>query len=355
MAGGVGSRFWPASTQDRPKQFLNLFGEQSMIQNTVNRLEPIIPKERVLVVTNERYMDLVKQQLPEIPEQQILGEPVGRNTAPCVALAAAWLAEHDPQATMAVLPADHHILDPLRFCDIISAASDKAADSQALLTIGIEPTRPETGYGYIQFDQDESESVHDELVHPVVTFTEKPNLDSAEQFLESGDYLWNSGMFVWSAATILREFESHLPDIAELLPDLRAGIQSGQQHEAIDGFYHSCPSISIDYGIMEKSDQVHVIPGSFGWNDVGSWKAVYELGDKNVHGNVLMHDLTISESSRSSYVSSVSEKLIALVGMEDVAVVETDTSLLICDLNKAQDVKQIVNALKADDQLKKFA
>jgi mannose-1-phosphate guanylyltransferase len=321
----------------------------------VDRLQPIIPNERVLVVTNQSYVDLVKQQLPEIPENQILGEPVGRNTAPCVALAAAWLAEHDPEATMAVLPADHQILEPQRFCSILTAASEKASQSNALITIGINPTRPETGYGYIQFDDHTHETINEDIVHPVKKFTEKPDRPTAESFLESGDYLWNSGMFIWSVKTILNEFDQHLDQISDLLPQLQKGLAETNQNEAIAKFYDACPSISIDYGIMGKSKQVHVIPGSFGWNDVGSWKAVYELGEKDEHGNVLKHDLTMTEGTKSSYVSSVSDKLIALVGMDHVAVVETDTALLICDLNKAQEVKQIVNALKADADLKHFA
>jgi mannose-1-phosphate guanylyltransferase len=355
MAGGVGSRFWPASTRQFPKQFLHLFGERTMIQNTVDRLERVIPKERVLVVTNERYVDLVKEQLPEVPENQILGEPVGRNTAPCVALAAAWLAEHDPEATMAVLPADHHILNSDRFCEILSAASEKAESKGSLVTIGIEPNRPETGYGYIQFDDTTEEQVQKDTVHPVKNFTEKPDLATAETFLKSGDYLWNSGMFIWSAQTILQEFHQHLPEINALLPALRKGIKDGKQDEAIAEFYDASPSISVDYGIMEKAEHVYVIPGSFGWNDVGSWKAVYELGEKDEQGNVLKHDLTIMEGSRNSYVSSVSDKLIALVGMDHVAVVETEDALLICDLNNAQGVKHIVNALRADDDLSHFA
>ncbi len=354
MAGGSGTRFWPKSTKKHPKQFLNLFGDQTMLQTTADRIKELIPAERLWVITNDRYVDLVKKQLPEVPQKNIIGEAVAKNTAPCVALAAALIQEEDPDATLAVLPADHLVRHPEKFRKVLKAANAKAREGNNLVTIGIEPNRPETGYGYIEFDAEQSEIHEEKEIRKVKQFREKPDLQTAQQFIGSGNFLWNSGMFVWSTETILGEFEKHLPEISEQIDALSPAIGSEKQKEAIDQFYHACPSISIDYGIMEQSESVYVVPGSFGWSDVGSWNAVYNLREKDENGNVIETEHITLTQSKNNLVQSNSDKMIALVGVEDLAVVETDQAILVCNLNEAQGVKQIVNQLKEEDKNKKY-
>ena len=354
MAGGSGTRFWPRSTKERPKQFLKIFGDRTMLQQTVDRIEPIIPAERVWIITNQRYVQLVEEQLPDVPESNIIGEPVARNTAPCVASAAALLREKDPDATMVVLPADHSISNPDKFISILETAAQKANQDDALITIGIRPDRPETGYGYIEFDKKSGETLKGNDVKKVIQFREKPDLKTARQFIYSGNFLWNSGMFVWKASTIVDQFNKHLPDIYEQLEELEPAVGTEQQTEAVNTFYHNCPSISIDYGIMEKAETVYVVPGEFGWNDVGSWRAVYDLREKNEQGNVIQSDSAILESSENNLVHSENNKLIALVGVKNLAVVETDDAILVCNLDESQGVKQVVEALKKNKDLEKF-
>ncbi|MEX0721121.1 MAG: mannose-1-phosphate guanylyltransferase [Balneolaceae bacterium] len=354
MAGGAGTRFWPKSTKALPKQFLNLFGEGTMIQNTVKRVEEIIPQERVLVVTNDNYVDIVKDQLPSVPEDNIVGEPVAKNTAPCVAIAAEMLHKKDPEAVMVVLPADHQIENPEEFNKILKAAIAKARDGENLVTIGITPDRPETGFGYIHGDNSSAELFNDKKVHQVTAFTEKPNEKTANKFLESGDYYWNSGMFIWTAKSVLNEIRKQLPDTYDLVK--RAGKELfGTGHaKGVNEFYHACESISIDYGIMENAEQVFVVPGEFGWNDVGSWTAVYELGEKSKESNVVQAENVTFSEAQNNYVLSKSGKMISIVGLDGVAVVETEDAILVCKLDKAQNVKDIVEQLKEKEEFRKF-
>lgn len=354
MAGGAGTRFWPRSTEARPKQFLKIFGDRTMLQSTVDRIEKLIPAERVWVITNDRYVDLVQEQLPNVPKTNIVGEPVGRNTAPCVAAAAALINEKDPEGTMVVLPADHQITDPETFLSILETAEAKAEDGESLVTIGIKPDRPETGYGYIEFDKDSSETVDGHEVKTVKQFREKPDLKTARQFIYSGNFLWNSGMFIWQASTIIDQFEQHLPDIHSGLEKMSPSVGTDQQKEAIDEFYHSCPSISIDYGIMEQAESVFVVPGSFGWNDVGSWRAVYDLREKDVNGNVIESQNTGTAKAENNLIHSESGKMIAVVGVENLAVVETDKAILVCNLDESQGVKDVVNQLRDNEDMKEF-
>jgi len=350
MAGGVGSRFWPASTRSYPKQFLSLFSDQSLLQETVNRIEPLIPAERVYVITNSNYTAMVQEQVPNIPGEQIIGEPVAKNTAPCVAAAAQLIHQKDEDATMVVLPADHYITQPEKFRKVLSTAVKQANRGQNLVTIGINPTRPETGYGYIKFEEIDGNEAARNGVRKVEKFTEKPDRDTAQNFVDAGQYLWNSGMFIWKTGSILQEFEQQLPDMHALA----VNIDPDNTKETLHDFYNSCKSISIDYGIMENAGKVYVVPGSFGWNDVGSWKAVYELSEKDEDGNVGLHRLAHFEQTEDCLVFSQSDKLIALVGMTDTAVIETDSSLLIVNLNEAQAVKHLVNALKEDAEKMSF-
>lgn len=354
MAGGSGTRFWPKSTKKLPKQFLSLFGEGTMIQNTAKRIEGLIPQERIMVVTNDDYVAIVQEQLPKVPADNIVGEPVAKNTAPCVAIAAEMLYKKDPDAVMVVLPADHHITKPEAFNEYLKAAIEKAESGRNLITIGINPDRPETGYGYIHGNNDSEEVLNGKKVHPVKAFKEKPNIEVAKRFLESGDYYWNSGMFVWTARTILEEIQKYLPEMHELVKAAGEGVYTKTHKEAIDRFYQSCVSVSIDYGIMEHAKRVYVVPGEFGWNDVGSWTAAYELEEKNGEGNVVKAERATFSEATKNYVSTESGKMISIVGLEGVAVVETDDAILVCKLDKAQNVKEIVQQLKETEEFKKF-
>lgn len=344
MAGGVGSRFWPASRQARPKQFLSISGQRTLIQETVDRLHPLISPDRVLVVTHSRYVDATLEQLPELPAENVLAEPLSRNTAPCIAYAAAHLYARDKDATMVVLPADHLIAQPERFRAILQAAIDKAEEPECLVTIGVQPTHPETGYGYIQFD-----GVADgdqPAAHPVLTFAEKPDQATAERFVEAGDFLWNSGMFVWKAESILTAFARYLPDVYAAFKPFCSQPELSANQEAVEKAFVLSPKISIDYGVMERTDRAFVVPGSFGWSDVGDWRAVYTLREKNNLGHVFQGNV-ISQASSRCYVDA-KEKLVALVGVHDLVVVETSDALLIAHRDSAQEVKHVVDYLNAN-------
>lgn len=354
MAGGSGTRFWPQSTKALPKQFLNLFGKGTMIQNTADRIKEIIPQDRILVVTNESYVSIVQEQLPKVPAENIVGEPVAKNTAPCVAIAAELLYKKDPEAVMVVLPADHHITNPEKFTEYLSSAVEKAESGSHLVTIGIKPSRPETGFGYIHADNSIQEELTRNEVYPVKAFTEKPDEPTAQKFVDSGDYFWNSGMFIWKASTVLEEIRSHLPDMYNEVKQASPELYEDTHDAAIKDFYYACDSISIDYGIMEKAGSVFVVPGEFGWNDVGSWTAVYELAEKNNNGNAVQTLNATFAEANGNLVVSKSEKMISLVGVENIAVVETEDAILICDLTKAQGVKEIVEQLKGSKDLNKF-
>ncbi|MEM8486593.1 MAG: mannose-1-phosphate guanylyltransferase [Bacteroidota bacterium] len=350
MAGGIGSRFWPRSRKATPKQFLNVFGDATLIQNTVARLNGLVPPERCLIVTHERYVEQTQQQLPAVPAENILAEPVSRNTAPCIAYAAMKLREKDPDATMIVLPADHLIKNVAQFHKILNTAIEKAQEKDALVTIGIAPTHPETGYGYIQFNgsvgMDDTPAAYE-----VKTFAEKPDLPTAESFLDSGDFLWNSGMFIWRADTILNQLSTHLPEAYEAFEPLQDALGTDKEHEVLVKSFQSCPHISIDYGVMERASNVYVVPGSFGWSDVGDWRAVYGLSDKNEHGNAVAGNVIMHDSSRCLVQSN--DRLVVLVGIHDAMVVDTQDAVLICNKESAQQVKNVVDYLHAH-QLEEF-
>ena len=343
MAGGIGTRFWPASRKEHPKQFLDIFGDGTLIQNTVARLQGLVPPERCLVVTHERYVEKTQKQLPAVPDENILAEPISRNTAPCIAYAATTLAKRDPEATMAVLPADHVIGNVEQFHKTLDVAFDTARNREALVTIGIEPTYPATGYGYIQYDGAEDEKANLQA-YPVRTFAEKPDQSTAERFIDAGDFLWNSGMFIWRADTILSQIETHLPDAHEAFAPVRAS-ENGIDRDTLVQAFQNSPRISIDYGVMEQADTVYVVPGTFDWNDVGDWRAVYDLSDKNDHGNVIEGNVIMQDSSRC-YVQT-EDRLVVLVGIHDKVVVDTDDAVLVCNRESAQQVKQVVEYLHA--------
>ncbi|MCC5914133.1 MAG: mannose-1-phosphate guanylyltransferase [Balneolaceae bacterium] len=351
MAGGSGTRFWPKSTKSYPKQFQRLFGEKTMLQETADRLEGFVDPDNIMVVTNKNYLPIVRNQLPDARDEFLIGEPVAKNTAPCVAAAAALLYREDPDSVMIVLPADHRIGRPDKFQEVLDCAVRTAKGKECLVTIGIEPAHPETGYGYIKYDQSAETVDYGMSSFRVDSFTEKPNLKKAKAFLESGNYLWNSGMFVWKSEVILKAFERYMPELYQLTQTL---IRSNGSAEDINRFYKACPSVSIDYGIMEKAEEVEVLPGRFDWSDVGSWTAVHELSEKDSDGNVT-GDVPVSmKGSTGNLVQSESGKLVALVGVDNLAVVETENAILVVNLEKAQDVKKVVEDLKSDPDKKKY-
>lgn len=351
MAGGVGTRFWPKSRKSNPKQFLSLFGETSMIQQTVERLDGFVDGKHVVVVTNQDYATLVKRQLPSIEPKHIIGEPLARNTAPCIASAAAFLNKKDPESVMIVLPADHRIGNPEEFKRVLDTAVKTARSQESLVTIGIKPNRPETGYGYIHREKDVDVDEFSHPVYRVQKFTEKPNLERATTFFESGDYLWNSGIFIWKTSTILNAFKKYLPEIYKSVEILK---KSDFEQEDVREFYEACPSISIDYGIMENAEKVQVIPGDFNWNDVGSWTAVHELSDKDSESNATVKGKALYVNSSGNYVSTNGKKLIAFAGVDNIALVETDDAILVVNLDQAQDVKGIVEELNKNEETKKY-
>ena len=348
MAGGIGSRFWPRSREASPKQFLRVLGDETLLQRTVDRMQPLVPLDQTYVVTHERYADLTCDQLPGIAPDQILREPISRNTAPCITYAAIRLLARDPDAVMIVLPADHLIQREARFRKILARAIEAAQQPGTLVTIGIKPTHPATGYGYIQFDASEEEGHN---VHRVRTFAEKPDVATAERFLDSGDFLWNSGIFVWRADTILKSIQHHLARMWEAFRSAVPHLDSPREAEAIRTAYHRSPRISIDYGVMEYAENVLVVPGAFGWNDIGDWRAVYQLSKKNKHGNVLKGNVIVHDSSRCMVRGA--NRLIALVGLHDVCVIDTEDALLICHKDSTQQVKNVVDYLHAQ-QLQEF-
>lgn len=344
MAGGIGSRFWPVSKSTYPKQFLDILGTgKTLIQQTFDRFRNVCPVENVFVVTNEAYRDIVKSQLPELADYQILGEPVMRNTAPCIAYASNKILKLDPKATIIVTPADHLILKEDRFETTILQCIEKAAETSYLITLGIVPTRPDTGYGYIQY----TDSTLDEGFYKVKTFTEKPNSELANTFLKSGDFLWNAGIFIWSAASIIKAFEKYLPDILEIFKDGKAFYNTPKEQDFIRQAYVQCTNISIDYGIMEKAENVYVIPGDFGWSDLGTWGSVYTVKEKDEAGNTFIGSKKIMMLDSTNCIVNVPpHKLVILQGMNDFIVVESQDTLLICRKEKEQLIKQIVADVK---------
>jgi len=340
MAGGVGSRFWPRSKQKKPKQLIRIFGENTMIQDTAFRLNDLITSDHIYVITNKTQKTRVLEQLPDIPKENIIDEPFGKNTAACIGLASVIIQNRCKDAVTVVLPADHLIQDKAGFLENLQIAAEFAYKSKGLVTIGIPPTKPETGYGYIQFDEKETE----ERIHKVITFAEKPNLSTAERFIQAGDFLWNSGMFIWRVDAILEEIENLMPDLHTGLEELKKSVGKNDFPNVLMNVYGQLKSISIDYGIMEKSKKVYLIKGSFDWSDVGSWETVYELSPKDDEGNSKIGEV-YAEKTFNSYIFTP-QKFAAVIGVEDLIIINTKDALLICHRDNAQDVKQVVDYLK---------
>lgn len=346
MAGGVGTRFWPKSRGRSPKQFLQILEHGTMIENTLERVGPLVEQNDVFVVTNRLQVDMLRKLVPWIPPEHVLAEPLGRNTAACIGLAALWIERINPEGLMVISPADHIVKNPGEFLRILRLALRVAEEKEALVTIGIKPTHPETGYGYIQSAEEEIDrnEYRAEEVYRVKTFAEKPNLETAERFLKSGDFLWNSGIFVWKARVILREIELHLPDLYEQLRDVGETIGTQVYDQTLEHAYRIIRSISIDYGIMEKAGNVFVVKGDFGWSDVGSWDEVVRLTPKDVDGNSLKGRV-FSFDSKNNYIDA-GNKLVAALGVEDLVVISTDDALLICKKGKSQEVKEVVDYIR---------
>lgn len=343
MAGGIGSRFWPMSRTDFPKQFLDILNTgKTLIQSTFDRFAHFIPKENIYVVTSEAYRSIVQEQLPKLPLANILCEPSRKNTAPCIAYISYKLRELNPEANLICAPADHLITDEKTFEQTCLEALDFTGHIKALVTLGIKPTNPNTGYGYIQF---EPFAVSDK-VFKVKTFTEKPDLELARTFVASGDFLWNAGIFVWQVKNIISAFEKLLPEMHEVFDSERQAFNTPGEKDAIERIYPQCVNISIDYGVMEKADNVYVIPSSFGWSDLGTWASAYDTLEKDYLDNAVAGDHVIIIDATRNMVHAENEKLVLLQGLEGFIVVDTKDVLLICKKDKEQDIKEYVAEVK---------
>ena len=343
MAGGRGERFWPQSRNSRPKQFLSLTADgETMIQKTVKRISPLVDIEDVFIVTNKNYLGLVKEQLPSLPDENIIAEPAARNTAPCIGLAAGVIRKkYGDDAIMLVLPSDHLIKFNAMFIDILKQAVKVAENDKNLVTIGITPTYPETGYGYINFSNSDTEY---QGAYEVVRFVEKPDIERAKQYVNSGEYLWNSGMFVWKASSILSNIEKYLPDMYSGLLKISESYGTETFDETLENVFPQLKSESIDFGVMERADDIYTIPGNFGWDDVGSWLALERINPTNEYGNMVKGDVVSINTKNSTIIGG--KKLIATIGLEDVIVVDTEDAILICAKDSSQDVKKVIENLK---------
>ena len=387
MAGGVGSRFWPFSREEKPKQFLDFFGTgKSLLQMTIDRFRPIVPVENMFIVTNIAYKHLILEQIPDIKESQILCEPARRNTAPCIAYATAHIRalclqkaygytqeeqgfakdgsvkggttgsklpsyleidwnKPEMQANIVVAASDHLILEEEKFRETIQKAFDFVSQNKAICTLGMRPTRPETGYGYIQYINERSQSELNDGIYPVKTFTEKPNLEMAKVFLQSGDFLWNSGIFIWNLQTISEAFRYLLPEVADRFREGELLMGTDKEEDFIEEMFPKCPNISIDYGIMEKADNVYVMPSSFGWSDLGTWGSLYELSEKDEDGNVSLHSEAHFHEAKGNIVVLEPGKKAIVQGVDDMIIAEEKGALLVCKKAEEQRIKQFVSEL----------
>lgn len=343
MAGGIGSRFWPSSRSSYPKQFLDILNTgKSLIQWTYDRYADFIPAENIFVVTTEQYVDITKEHLPNLKPENILAEPSRKNTAPCIAYISFKLMQLDPEASLIVAPSDHLILDNENFKRITLQALDFVGHIKALVTLGIKPTHPNTGYGYIQHA---TVPVADGI-YKVKTFTEKPNLELARTFLASGDFLWNAGIFVWQVKTLMKAFEMYQPEMFELFDNEKEHLNTAEEKNAIHRIYPLCTNVSIDFAIMEKADNVYVIPSSFGWSDLGTWNSAYDNLEKDYLGNAVAGDNVIVIDATKCMVSMPKDKLLLLQGVDDCIIVDTPDVLLICKKDKEQHIKEYVAEVK---------
>ena len=340
MAGGVGSRFWPMSTTENPKQFIDVLGiGKSLLQLTVERFAGIVPAENVWVVTNQKYAATVQDQLPDMPQGHILCEPCRRNTAPCIAYVSWRIKSKDPKANIVVSPSDHVVIDITEFRRVITESLKFTADTDAIVTLGMKPTRPETGYGYIQADLS-SNSLRNKEIFRVDSFREKPDLETAKQYISEKNYFWNAGIFVWNVSTIVNAFRIYQPGMAKIFESLLPIYGTAKEQEAIDKMFPECDNISVDYAIMEKAEEIFVCPADFGWSDLGTWGSLQQQSKRDLYGNACIGpDITLFES-HDCIVHTTQEKKVVIQGLDGYIVAENDDTLLICKLSEEQRIKQ---------------
>jgi mannose-1-phosphate guanylyltransferase len=348
MAGGIGARFWPMSRSSHPKQFIDILGTgKTLIQQTFERLTKLCPPENILIVTNGVYKELVLSQLPDISEEQVLCEPMRRNTAPCIAYANYRILQQNPDACVVVAPSDHIILKEEEFTDTLQSALKAASENEWLITLGITPSRPDTGYGYIQFTEDVAYK-DDEKIRKVKTFTEKPDLELAETFLQSGDFLWNSGIFVWSLSSIMKSFRENLPEVDELFEKGIGKYNTADEENFINETYTVCRNISIDYGVMEKAANVYVRISDFGWSDLGTWGSLHDIREQDQMQNAVSGKNVMLYNTEDCIINVPREKLVVVNGLKDFIVVEEEGTLLICKKSDEQQIRQIVNDVRIE-------
>lgn len=344
IAGGSGTRLWPKSRQDKPKQFQALYTESTMLQDTVRRLDPLIPQDNIFVIAGRSHERIICEQLPWINPANVIGEPMGKDTAPAVGVIATIIHHRDPDAVILISPADHVILKEMEFRNILKAAEQVASEGQNIVTIGIKPTAPETGYGYIQMSEN-MRHVDGIEVREVVSFKEKPDLATAEEYVSSWSYVWNSGMFVWSAKTILNLFEAHSPEIHKLLMQYGQAIDTPDESAVFEQIYNDFPRISVDYAILESASNISVIPASIGWSDLGSWYSLREIKIPDTHGNVVIGE-HVGIDTHSCLVHGERGRLIATIGLDNLVIVDTDDALLLLPVGRSQEIKTLLDEIK---------
>lgn len=338
MAGGVGSRFWPMSTPDCPKQFIDVLGcGRTLLQLTADRFDGVCPPENIWVVTNEKYAQIVKDQLPTIPSDNILCEPCRRNTAPCIAYVSWKIKSKYPDANMVVTPSDHIVMNVKEFQRVITAGLNFTATSQSILTLGMEPSRPETGYGYIESELSEEQTGE---IHKVAAFKEKPSLEVAESYVAQDNYYWNSGLFIWSASTVVNTLREYQPAMAKIFDDLVPYFYSDEEQSKINEEFPKCDNISVDYAIMEKAKEIYVFPAEFGWSDLGTWGSLHEIKDRDENNNALMGDNIKTYETKNCVVHTTQERKVVIQGLDGYIVAEKDNTLLICRLSEEQRIKE---------------
>lgn len=339
MAGGVGSRFWPMSTPEYPKQFIDVIGcGRTFIQLTFDRFKGVVDPENVWVVTSEKYASIVKEQLPEIPVENILLEPCRRNTAPCIAYVSWRIKSKDPKANIVVSPSDHIVMNPEEFRRVINEALDFTSESDSIVTLGMTPTRPETGYGYIQADLS-TPSLRNKSIYRVDSFREKPNLETAKEYVKKNEYFWNSGIFVWSVKTIVDALRMYQPSIADIFESIQPYYGTDKEQEVINEKFHQCDNISIDYAVMEKAEEIFVMPADFGWSDVGTWGSLLTLAEKDADGNAVIGSNVKLFESKNNIIHTSEERKVVVQGLDGYIVAEKDNTLLICKLEEEQRIK----------------
>lgn len=343
MAGGIGSRFWPMSKAACPKQFLDILNTgKTLLQSTFDRYAAFIPQENIYIITSQAYVEIVREQLPQLALEQIIGEPQRRNTAPCIAYMAMKLFKKNPKANLIVAPSDHLILEEDKFRKNCEEALSFTAENNAFVTLGIQPNHPNTGYGYIQYQRQATE----QSIRPVFRFTEKPDRDTAARFLEDGSYLWNAGIFIWKAADLLKSFQVHVPSMHERFSEAWAAYNTSNESTAVAAIYNDCDTISIDYAILEKANNVYVIAADFTWSDLGTWKSAWENIPKDADQNATNHSNTLMIDARECLVYSTDQRLVLLGGVEDLIVVNTPEALMVCRKEKEQMIKEYLIQVK---------